>query len=393
MAWKAFLIKKIKNNKITYLRCDNMGIPEQIENHKVRRTFKLLSICFLIIQAGIIVISVVLIRNYKTNDIKADKDAGRKIPVHVNIVKPLKVADVLQLPGHIESWVTVKISAELEGRIVYIGAEKGQKIEKGQLLLKLDDRTYAAQKKRYETEFCRANLNYERNKKLFDSKSVSERDWEEALCAKDRTEAELAIARANLDKTEVQSPISGYLDERPVELGEYMQPGTHLVTVVQVDKVKLSFSIPERDIADIRSDDVFEFTIDCCSGKIFKGKVIYIATAADKASLSFPIELEVPNPDMALRPGMIARVKVVKKIIEKALAVPLIAVIPQYGEHYVFLADENDCAVMRKIRIDFINGKNAVISEGVKDGDRVIVEGQRLLKENDALNIISQEIL
>lgn len=372
-----------------------MDIPEQIKKQKPGRTFKLLSISFLIIQVGIILISIFLIRSYKTADkfLKADDETEKKIPVRVNILKPLKVTDVLQLPGHIESWVTVKISAELEGRIVYIGAEKGQKVEEGQLLFKLDDRTYAAQKERCETEFCLADLDYERNKRLFSSKSVSERDWEESSCAKESAEAQLAIAKANLDKTEIRSPISGYLDERPVELGEYMQPGMHLATIVQVDKVKLSFSIPERDIAVVRKDDVFEFAIDCCAGKIFKGKIIYIATAADKASLSFPAELETPNPDMVLRPGMIARVKIVRKIIDRALAIPLVAIIPQYGEHYIFLADKNNRAVMRKIKIDFINGENAIISEGLKDGDRVVVEGQRLLKGKDMLNIISQEIL
>ncbi|MEM4248220.1 MAG: efflux RND transporter periplasmic adaptor subunit, partial [Candidatus Nanoarchaeia archaeon] len=303
-------------------------------------------------------------------------------------IAPRNLVDYLTLPGIVESWATIKISAEIIGSIVSIEAEKGQKLSAGQILMKIDDRTYRAEKNKALANLDFARRAYERQTKLFSVKTSSEKELEDAKNTLSEKEAELEIATANLEKCEIRSPIQGYLDDRPVELGEYVQPGTHVATIVMVDKVKLTFAVPEKDIAFVRTDIPIAFTLDAIPEREFHGKTIFVSKSANMESLSYRVELEVENTDGVLRPGMIARVRLQKPEVKNAILVPINAVIPKYEGHYVFVANKDGRASLREVRIALISGQEAMIANGLVPGEFVVIEGHRLLNENDDLLIL-----
>jgi RND family efflux transporter MFP subunit len=350
-----------------------------------KKTFRIFASIFLLLQVGIIALLVFFAVSGKKKEAVAEE--SRKISVEVYTVHPKKVSDIIEIPARIEAWNSVDLSSEVEGQIVFIGAEKGAKVVKGALILKIDESIYAAKKLKAEAELLKAKADFTRCQKLFESNSIAEKDLDTAKNLKALAESELVIAKTALDKCEIRSPIAGYLDQLPVDLGEYLMAGKLVAVIEEVDKVKLVVGVPENSVRSIKVGMTVDFIVD--SDREYKGKIIFLATAADNNSLSFKAEIEVDNSDLYFRPGMIVKVKVVRRVIEDAIVVPLTAVIPKYGAYFVYLADPSDTAVLREIKVGFVSGREAVVFGGLKPGDRVVVEGVHLIRENESLRIMN----
>ncbi len=350
--------------------------------------FRTLAGSFLLLQVAVIAAVIFIAAGGGARKAVAQAEKERATPVRIYEVTPKDVDDVAEFPAVVESWATVNISAEVSGPIVFIGADKGQRIEAGQAIVRIDDAIYRGEKKKAEAAKSFAAQNFDRQKKLFEAKSVSEKDIQESESLMSGTEAEYEIASTNLEKCEIRSPVSGILDDRNIEMGEYVQPGTHICKIEQVDRVKVVFFMPEKDINCVKVGDSIPFTLDSCPGRGFSGNITYVAMSADRASLSFRVEIEAANPDWSLRPGMIARVGIRRRTMTGVPVVPLIAIIPRYEGHYVFVVDEKGRARFREVKIGHVFGKSALVAKGLAFGEKVIVEGQRLLGENDAVLVI-----
>ena len=354
---------------------------------RTSKLFKVLSVFFLVLQVLIIVL-VLLIAFNKAKARKTEAVEKKKSPVEVFTVKPKKVLDLIEIPARVEAWNSVELSSEVDGQVIFHGALEGDKVAKDAVILKIDDRVYAAKKMRAEAEILKAESDMKRNTKLFEAKSISEKDMDSVKSAKALAESELIIANTALEKCTIHSPLGGYLDELPADVGEYVTAGKLVARIEEVDRVKLVVSVPEKAVRVVKAGMEMNFIVD--DGREMKGKIIYLATAADNNSLSYKAEIEVDNKDLYFRPGMIVRVKIIRRTIEDALVVPLIAVIPKYGAYFVYLADSKDMAILREIKLAFISGHDAVIEDGVKEGDRVIVEGHNLIRENEPLRILNE---
>lgn len=359
---------------------------ESSRNGKYPVWFKILAGIFLILQVSLIILT--FSKNEAKSPLLSKKGESRKIPVAAYNAGFKKLEDSLEVPGIIDSWATVRISAEVSGRIEFIGASEGDKLALGQIILKIDDRTYESEFRKAEAERERAKLHFERCRKLQETKSISEKEFEEAKNLLGQATAEAEIKKTELERCEIRSPIEGFLDDRPVELGEYLQPGTQVATIVQIDKVKVNFSISEKDIHCVKSGEKMPFKVDSLPDRYFEGKLGFISKSAEKSSLSFNAELEVENRELLFLPGMIARVKLVRGYIDGVTVVPLIAIMPKYEGLYVYVCDANSRARLREIKIGMISGEYATVLSGISPGEDIVVEGQRLLNENVELNAV-----
>ncbi|HCE46561.1 MAG TPA: hypothetical protein DET40_23695 [Lentisphaeria bacterium] len=354
---------------------------------RTSKLFKVLSVSFLALQVLIIVL-IVLIAFNKAKARKVEAVEKKRTPVEVLTVKPKKVMDLIEIPARVEAWNSVELSSEVEGQVIFHGAQEGDKVARDAVILKIDDRVYAARKMRAEADILKAEADMKRNLKLFDSKSISEKDMDSVKSARALAESELIIAKTALEKCVIRTPLDGYLDELPADVGEYVTAGKLVARIEEVDKVKLVVSVPEKAVRVVKAGMDMHFIVD--DGREMKGKIIFLATAADNNSLSYRAEIEVGNKDLYFRPGMIVRVKIIRRTLDDALVVPLIAVIPKYGAYFVYLADSKDMAVLREIKLSFISGHDAVVEDGVREGDRVIFEGQNLIRENEPLRILNE---
>ncbi|HRU01114.1 MAG TPA: efflux RND transporter periplasmic adaptor subunit [Victivallales bacterium] len=311
------------------------------------------------------------------------------IPVKVLNLRINKIQNLFETYGIIESLSSVQISSEQQGNIVEISAKEGECIEKGSLILKIDNSLYREEKERAEANFNLAESLFKRQKSLFEAKAISEKEYEDAFFAMKSAKAALNLATISLERCEIRSPISACIDEIYVEVGEYLTPGKKVARLEKTDIVKLVFYIPEQDISSISTGTQITYFLDSDPSKVFNAQITYIAKAADQETLTYRAEAWIENKKALLRPGMLAKVSFVRKTIENALSIPIESIIPKYGGHYVFIY-ENGVAKQKEVEILFLSRKEAVLSGGLKEGDKLIIDGGRFLREGDRIKIVEE---
>lgn len=301
-------------------------------------------------------------------------------------VKPSETPDTVYLPAKILANVSATLAAEKPGRILKLEADRGDRVEKGQLLLQTDDRIWKAALERAEVAMRDTRNNYERFRKLKETGAVSASEYEglerQYLVAK----AAQDEASVNIEQCRITAPVSGIINNRFVEEGEYVQPGTPVFELVDARTVKVHILIPEKDIFAIHLGDRIRFTVRPHGEEVFTGTVSFIAMQADERNNAFRTELTVDNGNGRLRPGMIARVEFIRGIQKNMVSLPLSAIVPSKGDHIVYLAI-NDQAVRRKVEIENITRERALISGGLTEGDLVITAGNRALSDGQRVEL------
>jgi membrane fusion protein (multidrug efflux system) len=160
-----------------------------------------------------------------------------------------------------------------------------------------------------------------------------------------------------------------------------------VLEILDIDQVKVAMEVPERDIAALSSVEEMSFTVAALSDRTFTGKVHFVSAKASRSSNSFMVELCLDNPEMTLRPGMIASVSLPRAVMENVVVLPLSAIIAKDGEYVIFVA-ESDRAARRIVKIASILEREAVIATGLKSGELVVMEGQRSLTDGCLLKIV-----
>ncbi|VGO11559.1 Macrolide export protein MacA [Pontiella desulfatans] len=309
------------------------------------------------------------------------------MPVLTMPARLTSTADIVFLPALIEANVDAMLAAEKAGRIVALKADRGDRVEKGQLLLQIDDRIWQTNLKQANIAAKDAEKNFGRFKTLKESGAVADSEFDSIETAHIRAEAMATEAEINIEQCRVESPVNGTVNDRFVEEGEYVQPGTPVFQVVDTATLKVVVQIPEKDIYSIQLGDTVSFGVQPLKDRTFEGKVTFVAARADGRNNAFRAEITVENSDGILRPGMIALVEFHRGINENMVSLPMSAVLPSKGDHIVYLASDGQ-AVRRKVTLETITRKNAMVSHGLEEGELVIIEGNRTLSDGQRVEIV-----
>jgi RND family efflux transporter MFP subunit len=183
--------------------------------------------------------------------------------------------------------------------------------------------------------------------------------------------AALALAKKQLSDTAIVAPISGVVKEKVASRGEYMQPGKSIVTIVQINPLRLKLEVPEAFAASVKVGQEVTLKVDTFADRQFKGVIRRINPSVDEKNRSLVAEAEVKNDNALLRPGMFARAEVVANRQGTALLVPEKAIVSLAGVNKVFVLD-GDHAAERLVKLGSRDGALVEIIEGIKLGDRVI---------------------
>ncbi len=341
----------------------------------------------LLVLVGVLVLLIILMSLLKPNHKPMPDAREAEIPVTTLQVKLTNTADIIELPALIEANVDAMLAAERAGRVVTIKADRGDRVTQGQLLLQIDDRTWRANLEQVSIAAENAERNFKRFKQLQESGAVAQSEYDSAEKAYIQARAMATEARISIEQCRITSPVNGIVNDRFVEVGEYVQPGMPVFQVVDSATVKTVALIPEKDIYAICAGDTITFTVQPLPDRTFMGTVTFVATQADGRNNAFPAELTVDNADGILRPGMIARIEFVRGKNENMVSLPMSAVLPSKGDHIVYLASDGQ-AVRRKVQIETITRERALISKGLSAGDLVIIEGNRTLSDGQRVKII-----
>lgn len=311
----------------------------------------------------------------------------KTVPVQTMMARADGFTDLLELPGRIEPRTAATLAAEKPGRIVAVEVDRGDRVKAGQVLVRLDHEAWDARLRLAGVEVREAARDLERIGGLKKTGAVSQSDYDAAEARRDRAEASLADAKAQVRQCEVASPIDGEVTDKLVEAGEHATEGRAVIRVVDVSEVKLVFDLPERAAADVAPGRRLTFTADGVDAVVRTAAVSFVSAEADPRSNTFRVEARLPNPGGVLRAGTIARVRVERPVAPGHVAVPLAAVVPRRGEHVVFVA-VGGRAVRRVVTLDRIAGGQAVLSAGVAAGEAVVVEGHRGLTDGVGVKVV-----
>jgi membrane fusion protein (multidrug efflux system) len=317
---------------------------------------------------------------------KVVEAAPRALAVAVHEAVVTNLSEVVIMPGRVEAEKEARLAVETGGRVLWLGVEKGDRVEAGQVLLRLDSRSQTAAVSRAEVNLRQAEDDLKRWQVLKETGSVSALEFEGVLNRRDLARIALDEARTDYERCSVRSPIDGLIEERPVEIGETVMPGVPVLRVVQMDRVKVMVDVPERDVMALPPGAEVCLEADAAPGMTFTGKVAFAAAVADPRSNTFRNEILVENRAGFLKPGMIARVAVVRGVIRNTVVVPLSALIPVKGQYVVYLVEDNR-AVRRVVKLRAVIDTLAAVQEGLAPGDRVVVEGQRLVTDGTVVTV------
>lgn len=317
----------------------------------------------------------------------------RVVNVEVERIVPRSFTRSINLPGVAMAMRDVVVSAEEAGVVRRIVRDKGQPIRTGQAIVRFDDAILRAQVQSAAAQAQYDEEVWERRKKLYEEDSIgSELSYHEAHYTAEQSRGNLAALQERLARTTISAPISGILNDRLVEIGSAVSPGTAVARIVQTDTVRVVAGAPERFALDLPVGAGATVTLDVLADQAFEGAITYVGAVVDADSRTFPIELTLPNPDALIKPGMIAEISVVQEEIVDAIVVPQQALVAMEDGYVVFVvegAGEETRAVARRVDISVSQGNDVVVASGLDAGDRLVVVGQQGLTAGDRVRIVS----
>jgi membrane fusion protein, multidrug efflux system len=308
------------------------------------------------------------------------------IPVVTATVTRIVAGEEISLSGNIEGSKTVRLGFMVAGKIDYIATSEGGRISKGQLISSLDPASYSIAKEMADIQVNQVQDEYNRLKIMHDSNSLSESDFSRITYGLQQAQAQQKLHTKNLADTRLYSPIDGVLLKKLAEVGEITGVGLPLFVVSDIRKIKVSAFIPESEFNKIRVDQKAEAYISS-SGDFYEGKITEVGSAADAASRAFSVKIEIDNPKMLIRPGMIAEVKIFPEQKKEALAIPAGSVQHDYNNlSFVFVVDTvKNRAFRRDVHLGKVMNMNIEIVSGLSEGEIIVTGGQQKLVDGSLI--------
>jgi len=302
------------------------------------------------------------------------------VPVIVARAARINTGKKISVSGNIEGFKTVRIGFLVAGKINYIAANEGEFLKKDQLVASLDPTSYEIAKELTDIQVNQVQDEYDRLKIMHDNNSLSESDFAKITYGLQQAKAQQKLHTKNLTDTKLYSPFSGVLLKKLCETGEITGAGIPLFVISDITRVKVSAYIPENELHNIKIGQEAIVNVTSVSDSL-KGRIIEVGSAADIASRSFSVRIELDNPQLLVRPGMIAEVSINAGNGEQIIAIPAQALMHDYNNlSYVYVTDTvNNKAFRRNVSPGRIFDDLIEITAGLNEKELVITGGQQKL--------------
>ena len=338
---------------------------------------------------------------------------GEAPPPSVKVIelKYQKVPIVLEFVGQIEPMEEVQVRTRVSGQIVKRFVPGGHYVKKGQPLFQIDPQLYEmsvldakAQLADAEAALSRARQNLARREKLVAVDAIPRQEYDNAIAEEQQllaragsAQARLAKVELDLKETTVIAPIEGQMDTTNLSVGNYVQQGaTVLVTISSPDPVLVRFSLSESEYlriikatppASLEPEETDPLEIVLEDGSVYpaRGKVVQSDRGLAAGTGTLTLKAQFPNPKGMLLAGMFARVRATSEVKSDAILVPQRAVQDLMGKPMVTLVGEGEKTEMRAVTSGVRIGRLWLIEEGLKPGERIIVDGAQKVRPGEVV--------
>ncbi|MEO5823705.1 MAG: efflux RND transporter periplasmic adaptor subunit [Vicinamibacteraceae bacterium] len=334
------------------------------------------------------------------------------------------MSDIITVVGSLEGEASVEVSSKVNGRLEDVTVRIGDRVAKGALLAKVESREIQEQVNQAQASFevARATVrqreadlkfaqtNLDRSRSLFERQLLPRQTLDDADARHQSSQAQLELSKAQfnqaqsrldelkitLSATDIRSPVNGFVGKRLLDPGSFVSSNTTLLSMVQIDRVRLVANVVEKDLRRVRVGSTADVEVDAFPGEIFHGRVARLAPVLDPATRTAQMEVEVPNGDFRLKPGMYSRVRLIVATKPQALTVPVNAVVTIEGRRGVFQVKDSSVAGVAQ-EADFVpiqtgleDGTRIEILGGLSDPARIVTTGAAALRDGDPVTIAAR---
>jgi len=308
---------------------------------------------------------------------------GGAAPVEAMIVHPQLLRNEIFTTGTLLANEEVELRSEISGRVTGVFFEEGKRVQKGELLLKINDQELQAQLKGKLLEEKQAADNERRQKGLLDIKGISQEEYDRYLNALKMIQAQKEVIQSQIAKMAITAPFDGVVGLRYISEGGYVTPDVLVATMQNINPIKVEFSVPEKHVGQVKNGTEVLVQVGV-SQEGQRGVVYAVESKIDPATRTIKARAKIPNPDGRLIPGSYAKVEITLEELPDAIVIPSEAVIPQINGEIVYIC-KGGKAKSVSIKTGTRTENKIQISEGLAVNDTLITTG--LLQLADGKNI------
>lgn len=345
---------------------------------------------------------------------------GFRPPMTVEVSKPTKgdISAELTVVGNLIGAQTVDVVPRAGGRLVSVNVQLGDRVSRGQLLAKIEDQEINEQVKQAEAahavaqatirqreaDLKFAEVNLERSQNLFQRQLLPRQSLDDAEARHSAATAQLDLARAQFSQaqarldelriskanTSIVSPVNGFVGKRNMDPGAWASQQAPVASVVDISSVRLVANVVEKDLRLVNPGDPARVSVDAFPGEAFDGHIARVAPVLDPATRTAEIEIEVPNRDFRLKPGMYARMSVTIESRKNATLVPKSSVVDYNGSRGVFTMTADNKAKFLPVEVGIEDADHVEVRNGITPADTLVTNGASALRDNDTLVLAGQ---
>lgn len=331
---------------------------------------------------------------------------GRSVTVTTAVAKTGSIPVLRQTIGTIVPVESTALTSPISGIVANVLAKDGSEVQKGDLLIQLDDRTIRANIQRDEAQLVKdqaildsANSTLSRVETLSKSGVDTQQQFSDAAATAKQAAATVQVDQANLaadnvtlSQTQIRAPFDGKLGAVLLSAGAYVAPGADVVLLTKMKPVYAEFSLPEPDLDLVRANYASKtLTAEVHStqdnSNASSGDIVFIDNNVDAASGTFKLRMLLDNQAENFWPGQSLKVIVSAGKMDNLVTVPMVALQPQSGGYVSFVVKPDKTVEKRKVTLALSNGNLAGVSQGIADGEQVVTEGQASLVEGTRVTV------
>jgi RND family efflux transporter MFP subunit len=307
-----------------------------------------------------------------SSDQESETVEAKKIPVVIEAVKKDALAKIINLGGLIEPQEEVLLSAKSPAfRVIHNTVNVGDEVSAGTPLVVFDSREL-------DLQLEQMRLDYERNSQLFEAGAVSKTQLEQLKYTLENLELQK-------ESLVITSPINGIVAKTEAVEGQ-LAGSMPLVSVVNMDKLKLRVQVGEANISKLKIGEEMEIEVSAVN-RIYTGVIFAIAPKIDNTTKAYPVSIEIINEERLIKGGMYGEIKLIVEKKEDIITVPQSAILDHAQQKVVYII-ENETAKMREVKLGLTLGDKAEIIEGLKVGEMIVVEGQYAVNDGSEVSAV-----
>jgi membrane fusion protein (multidrug efflux system) len=346
-----------------------------------------ITLTLLVLAAAIVAIGWRLSENKETMKANAELTQTRGVIIPVSVAKAVKEAfsNDFSVNGAFQPSKELTVVSDVNGKIVKLNIDNGSVVSKNQVLLTVDHTLPRIQMQTLELQLAKGEKDLTRMRNLLQDGGVTQAQYEEAKLGVESLKLQIESLRKQIDDTYLRAPIAGVVNQKRVEEGAYIAPGSPVATIVAVNPIELEVFLTEEQVVTVKPGHKVKLTVDVLQGKEFTGTVSFVDVKADLTK-RFSVRISLPNND-GIKAGMNGRATFSAGQPVAALVVPRQAFAGSVaaGELYVL---EDGRAKLRVVETGRTFGAKVEIREGLTEGETVIVSGQVNLQDGAEVRVI-----